>query len=77
MTDIPKERREELRRRAREANFDGGAMLPWDEIHALLDMADGRDRLWALLEDVRDVECDVIMDSTLDDINSALNGSQS
>ena len=50
-TEIPKERREELRRREREANFDGGAMLPWYEIDALLNMADERDRLRGLLEE--------------------------
>ena len=48
---ISKERREELRRREREANFDGGAMLPWDELLALLDMAEERDRLRGLLEE--------------------------
>lgn len=41
MTEMSRVRREELEQKEREAGFDGGIMLPWDDLRALL-----RDSAW-------------------------------
>ena len=56
MTDIPKERRDELRNEVGGWESTRATVMPTlcAEIHALLDMADERDRLREELEKIRD-----------------------
>ena len=82
MSELTKERRDELRNEVEGWELTRATVMPTlcAEIHALLDMADERDRLRRLLERSKGIIAGSrgrIDWQLVDDIDEALNGSQS